>query len=164
MARAWSFATPLDKEGWTDWNLGTQDREFLDQKWQCIARPVRMVAGGYYIVALESAPDAHLLSPDSLDVELGANGMVTIRFQNQTPAVQMRLRFTTAAAPAWEANLGESFAVTAHDAMPRVYTVDMRKTPGWSGRLKQLRLDFAGGTPLTGTCRIDYLWIGDQGR
>jgi hypothetical protein len=36
----------------------------------------------------------------------------------------------------------------------------MSDVAGWQGTLKQLRLDLATGTPLTGTCRIDYIWIG----
>jgi hypothetical protein len=158
--KAWAFATPLDKEGWTDWNLGTTDEKFIAQKWSCIARPVHLVAGGEYIVALKDAPGAHLLSPDALGVDLDANGIVTIRLQNHTPATRMRLRFTTADVAAWESDQGQYFDVVANDNGPRSYTVDMRKAPGWTGKLKQLRLDFASGTPLTGTCRIDYLWIG----
>jgi hypothetical protein len=162
VAKAWTFATPLDKEGWTDWNLGTKDEEFMGQKWSCIARPVRLVAGGEYIVAIKDAPDAHLLSPDALGVDLDGNGLVALRFQNHTPAARMRLRFTTKASPAWEAKLGQAFEVTPNDTAARLYTVDMRGAAGWSGRLKQLRLDFTDGAPLTGTCRIDYLWIGRQ--
>ncbi len=162
VARAWAFSQPLDKEGWSDWNLGTKDVEYLGQTWSCIARPVRLVAGGHYVVALESAYDAHLLSPDALGVDLGANGLVALRFQNHTPATRMRLRFTTKGAPAWDAKLGQAFAVTPNDTVARLYTVDMRGADGWSGTLKQLRLDIADGEPLTGTCRIDYIWIGRQ--
>jgi hypothetical protein len=162
VAKTWAFATPLDKEGWTDWNLGTTDEEFMGQKWSCISRPVHLVAGGEYIVAMKDAPDAHLLSPDALGVDLDANGVVALRFQNHTPAARMRLRFTTKDAPTWEAKLGQAFEVTPNDTDARLYTVDMRGAAGWSGKLKQLRLDFADGAPLTGTCRIDYIWIGRQ--
>ena len=162
VAKAWAFATPLDKEGWTDWNLGTKDEEFMGQKWSCISRPVHLVAGGEYIVAIKDSPDAHLLSPDALGLDLGKNGLFAILFQNHTPAARMRLRFTTKTAPTWEANLGQSLAVTPNDTEARLYTLDMRAAAGWSGKLKQLRLDFADGSPLTGTCRIDYMWIGKQ--
>ena len=162
VARAWAFSKPLDKEGWTEWNLGTRDMEWLEQKWACISRPVQLVAGGNYIVAMENATDAHLLSPDNLDMGLAKNQTVTIRLQNHTTATRMRIRFTTADAPAWEANQSKTFDVIANDNGPRVYTLDMRGTAGWTGRLKQIRLDLADGVPLTGTCRIDYLWIGKQ--
>jgi len=162
VTRAWTFEKPLDKEGWSDWNLGTADEEFMGQKWSCISRPVHLVAGGEYIAAIKDATDAHLLSPDALGVDLAANGIVAIRFQNHTPATHMRLRFTTKDAPTWEANLGQTFAVTPNDPESRLYTLDMRALAGWNGKLKQLRLDFSDGTPLTGTCRIDYVWVGRQ--
>jgi hypothetical protein len=41
-------------------------------------------------------------------------------------------------------------------------STDLRGIPGWGGELEQLRLDFSDGTPLTGTCRIDYVWVGRQ--
>ncbi len=160
VARAWTFEKPLDKEGWIAENLGTKDEEFMGQKWSCIARPVDLVAGGEYILAIKDAADAHLLSPDRLRVKLDKNPVVTIRFQNHTPATRMRLRFTTEAQAGWEAGLGQAFDVTPNDVGPRVYTVDMSTCAGWTGRLKQLRLDFSDGAPLTGTCRVDYLWIG----
>jgi len=162
VAKTWTFEAPLDKEGWSDWNLGTKDEEFMGQKWSCISRPVHLVAGGEFIVAIKDAPDAHLLSPDALGVDLDKNGLLAIRFQNHTPAARMRLRFTTQAAPTWEANLGQAFAVTPNDTEARLYTLDMRSSAGWSGKLKQIRLSFADGAPLTGTCRIDYIWIGKQ--
>jgi hypothetical protein len=160
VASAWSFSRPLDKEGWSDWNLGTKEMAFPES--ESVAKPVRLVAGGNYILAIKDAPDAHLLSPDELKVDLDANGIIAIRFQNHTPATRMHIRFTTEAAPRWEANLGQPFDVIPDDNEARLYSVDMRSAGGWSGKLKQLRLSFADGTPLTGTCRVDYIWIGQQ--
>jgi hypothetical protein len=162
VTKAWAFAKPLDKEGWTDWNLGTKDEEFLGQKWSCIARPVHLVAGGYYVLAMANAADAHLLSPAGLGVDLDQNGLVAIRIQNHTPATHMRLRFTTKQAPTWAANLGRVFEVTPNDTEARLYLLNLRGTAGWGGALDQLRLDFSDGTPVTGTCRIDYIWVGRQ--
>jgi hypothetical protein len=82
---------------------------------------------------------------------------------NHTPAQRMRLRFTTTADPAWDAAKSVEFAVVANDPAPRVYTVDLSGVAGWRGRLKQLRLDLATGAPLTGTCRVDYVWVGQAG-
>ncbi len=163
VARAWTFGKPLDKEGWSEAALGTRIMDWKDQPGPCVSYPVNEVAGGYYVVAVEDSAAAHLLSPDHLDVELAANRTVTLRFQNHTPATRMRIRFTTADAPVWDEGHGKTFAVTANDNGPRTYSVDMNGTPGWTGRLKQLRLDLADGTPLTGTCRIDYVWIGRSG-
>ena len=74
----------------------------------------------------------------------------------------MRFRFSTVASPVWQEANGRTFEVVPNDTGPRVYTVDMSDVPGWSGRLKQLRLDLSDGGSLTGTCRIDYIWIGSR--
>jgi hypothetical protein len=162
VAKAWEFSTPLDKEGWAEANLGTQFREWKHQDWSTTSDPVKYVAGGYYVVAVENSTDAYLQSGDDLGVDLSRNHALTIRFQNHTPATHMRLRFTTAAEPEWGDANSRAFEVVRNDTGPRVYTVDMSDVSGWSGRLKQLRLDLSDGASLTGTCRIDYIWIGSR--
>jgi hypothetical protein len=121
---------------------------------------VKYVAGGHYIVAVENSPDAHLLSPDALGLDCARCPLLTVRMQNRTPATRMRVRFTTEGAPDWDATRAREFAVAPEDAETRVYRIDLSTTPGWSGRVKQLRIDLATGTPLTGTCRLDYVWLG----
>ena len=162
VAAAWEFNKPLDKEGWTEVNTGTQLREWthpLWSAWSTISHPVKYVAGGYYLVAVENSPDAHLLSGDNLSVDLIGRKTIKLRFQNHTPATRMRFRFTTEADPAWQDANSKTFDVTPNDNGPHDYTVDMSTVPGWTGRLKQLRLDLATGAELSGTCRLDYLWI-----
>ena len=168
VARAWEFNTPLDKQGWTDAELGTQictNQIHAGPKAnnsENISYPVHYVAGGCYLIALENAPDAHLLSADNLNVPLKRHKTVRLRLQNHTSATHMTLRFITNTDPAWNAAKSKSFAVVAHDNALRDYAVDMSALPGWTGRLRQLRLDLTGGDPATGTCRIDYLWIDDS--
>jgi len=159
VAAAWEFSTPHDKEGWTEVSPGTRVMTWTDQQWPTRSEPVKYVAGGYYILAIEDSPDAHLLSPDDLGVDLAAHRTVRIRFQNHTPATRMRLRFTTAADRAWDDAKSRSFEVVPNDDAPREYALDLSALVGWTGRLARLRLDLATGTPLTGTCRFDYLWI-----
>lgn len=159
VATAWEFNTPLDKEGWTDVNPGTRVQQWPDPYRPTVSHPVRYVAGGYYILAIEDSPDAHLLSPDRLGLDVTGQESVTIRFQNHTPAAQMRLRFTTEADGTWDDVKSRTFAVTPRDNDCRTYSVDLSAVPAWKGRLKQLRLDLATGQPLTGTCRFDYVWL-----
>ena len=167
VAKAWEFNTPLDKQGWTDAELGTQVRTNKTQTGPAasnsenISYPVHYVAGGCYIVALENAPDAHLLSADNLNVPLKRHKTVRLRLQNHTSATHMTLHFITSADSAWNEAKSMSFAVTPDDNALRGYTVDMSTLPGWTGELKQLRLDLTGGEPATGTCRVDYIWIAD---
>ncbi|NSW57403.1 MAG: right-handed parallel beta-helix repeat-containing protein [Armatimonadetes bacterium] len=162
VAKAWEFNAPLDKEGWSEANLGTQFREWAHPNWSTTSHPVKYVAGGYYLVAMENSTDAHLMSADDLAVDLTGNAHITIRFQNHTPATRMRFRFTTNRAPVWQDANSKTFAVVPNDTAPRVYTVDMSDVAGWTGKLKQLRLDFSDGAELTGTCRIDYIWVGSN--
>jgi hypothetical protein len=159
VALAWEFNGALDKEGWTEVNPGTRVMEWADQRWPSKSEPVKYVAGGYYILAIEDSPDVHLLSPDDLGLDLQGQQTIRMRLQNHTPATRMRLRFTTAADSHWDEAKSRSFDVVANDNAARVYAIDMAAVVGWTGRLKQLRLDLATGLPLTGTCRFDYLWI-----
>ena len=59
----------------------------------------------------------------------------------------------------WDAAKSRSFTVVPNDGGPRDYSVDMSVLPGWTGQLRQLRLDLTGDAPATGTCRFDYIRI-----
>ena len=72
----------------------------------------------------------------------------------------MRLRFTTETDPTWNDANSCVFTVTANDDQCRTYSIDLSGLAGWKSQLRQLRLDMATGKPLSGTCRIDYIWIG----
>ncbi len=159
VSKAWEFNQQLEKQGWTEVNLGTTRRKMGSKSYN-IADPVKYVGGGYYIVVVEDSTDAHLLSPDNLAVDLNKNKTITIRFQNHTPATQMRFAFTTTASSEWNDTNCKSFDVIANDNQPRMYTLDMSDVIGWKDDLRQLRLDLAMEKPITGTCRIDYIWIG----
>jgi hypothetical protein len=160
VARGWEFNTPLDKEGWTEADLGTKAQVETPIKNQGgKSLPVKYVAGGYYIVAVENAPDAKLISPDHLDVALRRGQSVQVRCQNHTPATRMILRFTTVTDANWDEAKSIGLPVTPNDTTTRAYTVRMADTPGWTGTLKQLRLELTGGQPVTGTVRVDSLRI-----
>lgn len=168
VAKAWEFNLPLDKQGWTEAELGTQIRTnqpqaaaIADNSFN-VSYPVHYVAGGCYIIALENAPGAHLLSADHLNVPLQRHKTVRLRLQNHTPATRMTLRFITSTDSKWSAAKSKSFAVAAGDNGLRDYAVDMSALTGWTGSLRQLRLDLTGGDPVAGTCRIDYIWIDDS--
>ncbi len=154
----------LDKEGWSDANLGTRVQTWPNPDWPTTSHPVKHVAGGYYVLAIEDSADAHLLSADRLGIDVTGKETVTLCFQNHTPATEMRLSFTTEADPNWDNAKSLAFPVVANDNQSRVYTLSPAAVPGWKGRLRQLRLDLATGKPLSGTCRFDYIWIVSLGR
>ncbi len=160
VAKAWEFNRQLDKEGWTEFDMGTRERTESDPKWPCKSLPVKYVSGGYYIVAVEDSTNANLLSADDLNVNISRHKTIKVRFQNHTSATRMRFAFTTATDTTWDESKSMRFDVVANDNGPRAYSVDMSSLPLWTGNLKQLRFDLASeGTAVTGTCRIDYIWI-----
>lgn len=156
VARAWDFSRPLDREGWSAANAGTRAETWPD----CVAHPVNYVGGGHYILAVENSADAYLLSPDGLDLDCARLSAIVLRLQNRTPVTRMRVRFTTADAPEWDDVRCRDFIVVPQDSRTRVYHIDMAGAPGWAGRLKRMRIDFSTGVPVTGTVRLDYVWIG----
>ncbi len=161
---AWEFNRNLDKEGWTEVNPGTRTQHWLDPLrpdplWSTTSDPVKLVAGGYYIVAIDSSPDAHLLSPDNLNLALTGKETLVLRLQNNTPATEMRVQYTTDSAPDWADARTRTFTVVPNDSQCRSYTVKLTNDSARPTRVRQLRLDLATGQPLTGTCRIDYIWI-----
>jgi hypothetical protein len=156
VAAAWEFNKNLDKEGWNEVNLGTRFQQWPNTT----AHPVKHVAGGYFVLAIENSSDAHLLSADRLGIDLTGKETITLRFQNHTPATEMRLKFTTEADPVWNDVKSRAFPVVANDNEIRTYSLDLSSVPGWKGLLRQLRLDLSTGKPLTGTCRFDYIWVG----
>jgi hypothetical protein len=168
VAKAWEFSQPLDKEGWTEADLGTQIRTNAPVKTpnniNCVSHPVHYVAGGYYLLALENAPTARIVSADNLGVNIKRHKVLRLHLQNHTTAERMVVRFTTRADGAWDEAKSRAFAVTPNDATVRDYAVDLSAVPGWTGDLRQLRLDLTGGAPATGTCRIDYIRIEDSGK
>ena len=53
------------------------------------------------------------------------------------------------------------FDVVPTDEEDTLYQIRLDGCAGWKGTVRQLRIDFsADETPLTGTVRIDYIWLG----
>ena len=155
---AWTFARNLDAEGWTFGDLGTVRENFPSSRPidSTFALPVHLVGGDYFVLAITNAPTAHFLSPDHLGLPATGTDVLVLRLQNHTDAARMRVTFITEASSDWTQAACCDFAVTPHDKADTVYRVPL----AWKDRLRQLRLDFsAGSTPVTGTCRVDYICL-----
>ena len=64
-------------------------------------------------------------------------------------------------APAWSEKNSVAFDVRPMDCEDTVYEVGLPPC----GPVKQLRLSFSNdGEKVTGTCRIDYIWLGRRGQ
>ena len=162
--RAWDFAKNLDMQGWRAEGTGT-GYEFLPGKiafWNSKSHPVRLVCGDYLVVAMKDTAEACLITPDEVDVGVQCGGAranaMRVKMQNHTTSRKMRLWWqTNSRAPAWDEKNSVVFDVTPMDADDTVYTVPLPPI----GNIKQLKLAFsANGEKITGTCRIDYIWLG----
>ncbi|MBR4170983.1 MAG: right-handed parallel beta-helix repeat-containing protein [Kiritimatiellae bacterium] len=162
--KTWDFAKNLDMQGWRVENTGTSYEFLLDKNpfWNSKSHPVRIVCGDYLVVALKDTAEAYLITPDEMDVGVicGGNRANTLRIkmQNHTSSHRMRLWWqTNNREPAWEEKNTVTFDVKPMDNDDTVYTVELPPV----GNLKQLKLAFsADGEKVTGTCRIDYIWLG----
>ena len=162
--KAWDFARNLDMQGWRAEGTGT-GYEFLPGAtpfWNSKSHPVRLVCGDYLVVAMKDTAEACLVTPDEMDVGVLCGGAranaLRVKMQNHTTSRKMRLWWqTNGRAPAWDEKNTVVFDVTPMDADDSIYTVPLPPV----GNLKQLKISFsADGEKVTGTCRIDYIWIG----
>ena len=173
--KAWTFSKNLDSEGWTPESLGT-DYEYIQGKtsfWDSRSYPVHLVCGDYYVLAMKPsagreatypgrpAPVPAIVSPDDLDVGIIFSpercNVIRLKLQNHTDSRRMRLWWQTYQTPAWTEANSVAFDVKPHDADDSLYAVPVPR----AGQIKRLKLAFsADGGPVTGTCRIDYIWAG----
>ena len=161
--RAWDFARNLDAQGWCVEGTGT-DYAFIPGRsafWNSEAFPVQLVCGDYFVIAVKGSGRAALVSPCDRDLGVAFSASranaARIRMQNHTTSRRMRLWWQTDGAPAWDTARSVAFDVTPLDADDRVYTVPLPR----AGEVKQLKLAFsADGAPVTGTVRLDYIWLG----
>ncbi len=162
VAKAWSFARDHDLEGWKFNGLGTA-REYFQRARSILSTfsdPVHHVGGDYFVLAVKNATAAHIMTTDELDIP-GEVDVVAIRMQNHTDSECMRLTCTVSNESGKIENRSIEFAVKPHDNEDTVYTVPL----GSPINAKRFRLDFsAQSKPITGTCRIDYIWTGRQDR
>ncbi len=160
---AWDFAKPLDTQGWRAENTGTSYR-FIPGRipfWNTEAFPVHLVCGDYYVIAMQNAAGACIVTPADRDTGISFGGdranAVRVKMMNHTDSAKMRLWWQTDAVPEWKEECSVAFDVKPHDTDDAVYTVPVPSI----GVAKQLRISFsADGSPVTGTCRIDYIWAG----
>ena len=161
--KAWDFSRNLDMQGWRVEDAGTAYESIPGKTafWNSKSHPVRIVCGDYLVVAVKDSASACLVTPDEMDVGVicgvtRANAM-RVKMQNHTNSRRMRLWWQTGATPAWKVENSVAFDVKAMDDDDGIYTVALPRI----GSVKQLKISFsADGEKVTGTCRIDYIWIG----
>ena len=162
--RAWDFAKNLDMQGWRAEGTGT-GYEFLPKKvsfWDTRSYPVRLACGDYLVVAVKDSAEACIVTPDEMDVGVACSktraNTLRIKMQNRTDSKRMRVWWQlVGVSPAWNEKNSIAFDVKPQDNDDSVYEVSL---PPF-GSIKQLKISFSGdGEKVTGTCRIDYIWLG----
>lgn len=159
--RVWDFAKPLDAQGWSAERTGSRFMVLPQKNNSIKSFPVHLVCGDYFVVAVEESREACIVTPDdrSVGVEFSASraNAMRIRMQNGTTSRRMRLFWQTDGEPEWKAGNSLAFDVRPQDDDDEVYEVRVPQVGG----VKRLKLAFsADGERVSGTCRIDYIWIG----
>ncbi len=161
--RAWDFSRNLDTQGWTAVETGTAYVHFVGKSsfWDAESYPVKTACGDYFVVAVRESGRAAIVTSDTrgLGVTFRSDqaNAIRIRMQNGTSSRRLRIWWQTRREPTWDLVRSVSFEVTPHDSEDTVYTVPMPM----AGEVKQLKISFSSdGEPVTGTARIDYIWVG----
>jgi hypothetical protein len=111
------------------------------------------------LVGSISATGVEIYSPDNLALALAGNSK--IRLYIKRPAggsLSGTIWFKTGTDTTWDVAKSKTFTMTAGDDNYQTYLIDMSTVAGWTGTLKQLRLDPVGDTS-TGTFRIGFVRI-----
>lgn len=139
----WEFAS--DTEGWTATNQVT------GLSWQ---------AGGY-LGGTFAGTDPYITSNDNLSINITNQKFLSIRLKNSSAMTGAQIYFITSTDQVWNGVKFNQFAIQANSDFT-TYHIDMSGVAGWTGTLKQLRFDPAGGSPGTGTFQLDYVRISGQ--
>ena len=138
----WGFDTDNNFEGWTWGNASTN------------------VSGGTLNLTTTSN-DPLLLSPDNLGITAPATyKFVQVDMKNFSNVTSARVFFITTSDTVWNSTKSKSFAIKADSGYYGDYIVDMSTVSGWSGTIKQIRvdpLDPAGGSGQR--VKIDFIRI-----
>ena len=162
--KAWDFARNLDAQGWRAEDTGTA-YEIIPTKeaplWKSKAFPVQIACGDYLLVTMKDADRACIVTSGEQDVGASFGGRrvnaLRIRMQNRTGSRRMRLWWQQGASLAWDAKNSVAFDVKPMDSDDSLYVAALPS----AGEIRRLKLSFsADGEKTTGTCRIDYIWLG----
>lgn len=136
----WTFTSTA--EGWTSGN------DISGFGWQ----------SGGYIGGTVTGPQPYIYSPDNLGLDISTNKKIQIRMKNSTTSTMGQFFFITDADTTWNDAKHKDFTITASDPNYTTYTVDMSSVAGWTGTLKQLRLDPEDAV-ASGSFSVDYIVI-----
>ncbi|MBM7568380.1 GDSL-type esterase/lipase family protein [Paenibacillus sacheonensis] len=138
-AAQWEFNGDGNYEGWS------------------LANELTGSVSGGSLHLTSSGYDPYVVGPDNLGLSASANPTITIKVKNNTAnTAGPRIYFTTAGDPNWSEGKHGEFTLVANSDYT-IYTINMGAVSGWSGTIKQIRLDPIANT---GTVDVDYIRVG----
>lgn len=102
--------------------------------------------------------DPQFKSVDNMNMDAAIYKYIKIRMKNSTAGQSATIYFITTADTAWNEAKSKTFAIRANDPYFTEYIVDMSTVGGWTGRIRQLRIDPENGA-ASGTSSIDRIGI-----
>ena len=138
----WEFTS--DTEGWTGVN------DVLNFHWQ----------SGGYVGGTIAGNDPQIMSPSNLGVDISSKPVIKIKLKNNSLAELAQIFFITDNDQIWNDAKHKDFPIIANSGYTE-YTIDMSTVAGWTGNLKQLRIDPGHGVS-SGSFSIEYIRILDS--
>lgn len=105
-----------------------------------------------------SQDDPGIVMPDLLGLPADAYTHIEVRMRNQTADTQLVVYFITDDNTVFDGAKRATATVTANDADYQTYRIDMRQSPNWAGRIRQIRVDPVQGS-TRGTVSIDSVRV-----
>lgn len=101
--------------------------------------------------------DPYIVSSDNIGTDISTNNLFVIKLKNGSTSITGRVYFTTSTSPGFAETKSKGFRINANDPNYTEYIIDMSGVSGWTGTLKQLRID--PNDAGVGAFSIDYIRI-----
>jgi hypothetical protein len=133
--------------------------------WRCFENGEYIEAIPGYLYGDIINTDPIIRTPDNLDLSISStnNNKIYISMKNSTSVTSARIRFTTNSDTIENFDKSKGFTINANDPNHTEYVIDMSTVQGWTGTLKQLRIDPVEPGDSSGSFSIDYVRIGPKG-
>ncbi|MBS1663255.1 MAG: cellulase family glycosylhydrolase [Bacteroidetes bacterium] len=142
--REWYFDTTGHMEGWTYGNA------------------TAAVAGGTFNLT-STGTDPLMTSPDFLGITNPAlYKFIHVDMKNNSAATGARIFFITDADSVWNQAKSKSFPIKANTNYYGSYIVDMSTVTGWTGTIRQIRVDPLDPSSAGQSVNIDFIRVTDN--
>ncbi|HEY0828963.1 MAG TPA: hypothetical protein VGE40_12770 [Bacilli bacterium] len=135
---AWEFNTDGNLEGWTMMSQVTGE-----------------VSGGSLNLTITGS-NPYMHSPNYLNMDAGKFKLLKIRMKNSTTSTSANIYWITDSDSTYNESKKKNITINALDTGYTEYVVDLNSHSGWSGVIKQIRVNPEYGAAV-GTVNIDYI-------